>query len=115
MLRILLDAPPLRRLARPLVQRLPDFIRACFRRALGRPDRPLLVPIAPLPGEKPQPPPLPPDLRGLVESGYFSQDRLVDLSRLRTDFPGLRLTPLEDTRARLGDYFSFRFTDALLT
>lgn len=113
--RILLDAPPLRRLARPLVQRIPDSLRARFRRALGRPDRPLLVPIAPLPGEAPQVPALPPDLRGLAESGYFSQDRLVDLSRLRADFPGLRPTPLEETRARLGEYCSFRFTDTLPT
>jgi len=113
--RILLDAPPLRRLARPLVQRIPDSLRARFRKALGRPDRPLVVPMAPLPGEAPQVPVLPPDLRGLAESGYFAQDRLVDLSRLRTDFPDFTPTPLEETRERLGRYYSFRFSDAVPT
>lgn len=110
--RYLLDAPPLRRMARPVIQRVPPRLRARIRRLLGRPDRPRLVPVAPL-SRAGHPPDLPRDLRGLADRGYFAQDRLVDLTRLGREFPDLRLTRLEETRERMREYFEFRFTDAL--
>lgn len=113
LVRYLVDAPPLRRLGRPFIQRVPAGLRARVRRLLGRPDRPRLVPVAPLDPPASPPPELPRDLRGLVASGYFSQDRLVDLGRLAREFPDLRLTRLAGTRPRMRQYFEFRFTDAL--
>lgn len=112
--RLLVDAPPLRRMARPVIQRVPGRVRQAVRRLLGRPDRPRVVPVVALPGDgEPAAPELPRDLRALAGSGYFAEDRLVELGRLRREYPDLRLTRLEETRERMREYFEFRFTDRI--
>jgi len=113
--RTVIDAPSLRRLMRPLILRVPDRARARVRRVLGRPDPLRLAPRRSLPGEAGSTPATSDgptqSLSVQGASGYFDQDRLVDLSSLGREFPRFRWTKLDEVHERMRAYYQFRFTD----
>jgi nucleoside-diphosphate-sugar epimerase len=93
--------PSFDRLAGRILRRLPAAASGRFKRLLFGRDAPRVAPVSDGPTAN----------AALFGRSYFAEDRLVQATKWRRDFPTLELSRLPDVKPILERYYRFRFSD----